>query len=93
MNLGGGSAAQGEASGIEDKSRRAESYLTDDLTYDWTRCEGQRYIMDRAKELGCTNTVFTNPTGLPDDNQHTTAHDLALIMQAAIRNDLSLIHI
>ena len=38
----------------------------------------------RAQELGCTNTVFTNPTGLPDDNQHTTAHDLALIMQAAI---------
>ena len=31
--------------------------------------------------------IFTNPTGLPDDNQHTTAHDLALIMQAAIRND------
>ena len=28
----------------------------------------------RAQELGCTNTVFTNPTGLPDDNQHTTAH-------------------
>ena len=51
VNLGGGSAAQGEASGIEDKSRRAESYLTDDLTYDWTRCEGQRYFMDRAKEL------------------------------------------
>ena len=41
----------------------------------------------RAQELGCTNTVFTNPTGLPDDAQHTTAHDLALIMQAAIRND------
>ena len=42
---------------------------------------------DRARELGCTNTVFTNPTGLPDDAQHTTAHDLALIMQAAISND------
>ena len=40
----------------------------------------------RAGELGCTNTVFTNPTGLPDENQHTTAHDLALIMQAAIAN-------
>ena len=23
----------------------------------------------RAAELGCTNTVFTNPTGLPDENQ------------------------
>ena len=41
----------------------------------------------RAQELGCTNTVFTNPTGLPDDNQHTTAHDLALIMKAAVNTD------
>lgn len=41
----------------------------------------------RAQELGCTNTVFTNPTGLPDENQHTTAHDTALIMEAAMAND------
>ena len=41
----------------------------------------------RAQKLGCTNTVFTNPTGLPDDQQHTTAHDMALIMQAAIQNE------
>lgn len=40
-----------------------------------------------AQKLGCTNTVFTNPTGLPDDQQHTTAHDMALIMQAAIQNE------
>ena len=41
----------------------------------------------RAQELGCTNTVFTNPTGLPDENQHTTAHDMALIMEAAMANE------
>lgn len=41
----------------------------------------------RAKELGCTGSVFTNPTGLPDENQHITAHDMALIMEAAITND------
>lgn len=41
----------------------------------------------RAQELGCTNTLFTNPTGLPDENQHITAHDMALIMQAAMQND------
>lgn len=41
----------------------------------------------RAAELGCTNTLFTNPTGLPDENQHTTAHDMALIMKAAIDNE------
>ncbi|MBU5481071.1 D-alanyl-D-alanine carboxypeptidase family protein [Blautia sp. MSJ-19] len=41
----------------------------------------------RAAELGCSNTVFTNPTGMPDENQHTTAHDMALIMKAAIDNE------
>ena len=40
----------------------------------------------RAQELGCTDTVFTNPTGLPDENHYTTAHDMALIAQAAYNN-------
>lgn len=62
MNLGGGSAEQGEASGIEDKSRRAESYLTDDLTLDWTRCKGQRYFLQRAKEFGCQSIVLFSNT-------------------------------
>lgn len=62
VNLGGGSAQQGDASGIEDKSRRAESYLKDDLTLDWSRCEGQRYFMSRAKELGCDNLILFSNT-------------------------------
>lgn len=41
----------------------------------------------RAKELGCKDTVFTNPTGLPDENQHTTAYDLARITKAAMDNE------
>lgn len=62
VNLGGGSAEQGDVSGIEDKSRRAESYLTDHLTLDWTRCEGQRYFMSRAKELGCNHFILFSNT-------------------------------
>lgn len=62
VNLGGGSAGQGDASGIADKSRRAEAYLRDDLTCDWTRCEGQRYFIHRAKELGCGNFVLFSNT-------------------------------
>ena len=42
---------------------------------------------DKALSLGCNGTVFTNPTGLSDPAQHTTAHDLALIMQAAMKNE------
>lgn len=62
VNLGGGTAEQGDASGISDKSRRAESYLTDKLTLDWNRCEGQRYFLNRAKELGCESIVLFSNT-------------------------------
>ena len=40
----------------------------------------------KAAELGCTGTHFTNPNGLPDENHYTTAHDMALIAQAAYKN-------
>lgn len=40
----------------------------------------------RAKELGCTNTHFVNPNGLHNDKHYTTARDMALIAQAAIKN-------
>lgn len=61
VNMGAGTAGQGDASGIEDKSRRAESYLTNDLTLNWTHCEGQRYFLERAKEYGCKSIVlFSN---------------------------------
>ncbi len=41
----------------------------------------------KAKELGCTNTHFNNPHGLQDENHYTTAHDMALIAQAAYQNE------
>lgn len=41
----------------------------------------------RAKELGATNSNFTNPHGLQDDAQYTTARDMALIMAHALKND------
>ena len=42
---------------------------------------------DKAKELGCTNTNFVNPNGVHDDNHYSTAHDLALIGQYAMKFD------
>ena len=37
---------------------------------------------DRAKELGCEDTHFINPHGLPNDNHYTSAYDMALIARA-----------
>lgn len=41
----------------------------------------------RAEELGCTNTHFNNPNGLPDEEHWTSAHDMALISAEAYKNE------
>ncbi len=38
-----------------------------------------------AEALGCTQSHFANPHGLPDDDHYTTAYDLYLIFQEAIQ--------
>ena len=46
---------------------------------------------ERAKKLGCTGTLFENPHGLDFDewagDMHSTAHDVALMMQEAMKDD------
>lgn len=37
----------------------------------------------KARQLGCTNTHFNNPNGLPDETHYTTASDMAKIARAA----------
>ncbi len=41
---------------------------------------------EKAASLGCTHTHFANPNGLNDSNHYTTAHDMALIANAAFNN-------
>lgn len=41
----------------------------------------------RAAELGCQDTNFVTPNGLPDDAHYTTAYDLCLIAAAGMRNE------
>lgn len=44
---------------------------------------------ERARELGMTNTNFTNCTGLLDDPTHvTTARDVAIMSRELIRHDM-----
>ena len=40
----------------------------------------------KAKELGCTHTHFINASGLPNENHYSSAHDLAKIMRAGLKN-------
>lgn len=40
----------------------------------------------KARELGMKNTVFVNASGWPQEGQHTTAHDLAILAQRTIED-------
>lgn len=43
---------------------------------------------ERARELGCTDTFFSNVNGLNDNMQYSTARDLAIITAAALENEV-----
>lgn len=40
----------------------------------------------KATEIGCKNTNFTNPSGMHNEKHYSTAYDLALIGQYAMKN-------
>lgn len=40
---------------------------------------------EKAENLGLKNTHFVNPSGLHDDDQYTTAYDMAKILQYAMK--------
>jgi len=42
----------------------------------------------KAADLGAVNSHFVNPSGLHEDNHYTTARDMAVIAQYAMRNPL-----
>lgn len=61
VNLGAGTAQQGDDSDISDQTRRGESYLDSDGSYNWSRCVGSRFFLSQAKSMGCSNFVlFSN---------------------------------
>lgn len=46
-------------------------------------------IMNRyAYEIGMKNTSFVTPSGLHDENHFSTAYDMALLAQEAMKNDI-----
>ena len=55
-------------------------------TTDWSVFSG--IMNERAAELGCLNSHFVNPNGLPDENHYTTAYDLAMIGRAFFANEM-----
>lgn len=43
-------------------------------------------MTERAHKIGMKNTNFVTPSGLDDENHYTTAYDMALLMDEALKN-------
>ena len=43
---------------------------------------------EKAKELGCVDSHFANPSGLNDENPYVSAYDMALITRYAFENEI-----
>ncbi|MGN0158686.1 MAG: D-alanyl-D-alanine carboxypeptidase family protein [Brotaphodocola sp.] len=43
---------------------------------------------EKAASLGCTNSNFSNPSGLNNPDHYTSAYDMALIAKAAFQNEI-----
>ena len=61
FNIGAGSAAQGDSSGIPNVWHRAESFGDPDGSYDWSRHAGQRWMLQAARARGTDTFIgFVN---------------------------------
>lgn len=46
-----------------------------------------KLMNERVRKIGLKDTHFVTPSGLDDDSHYTTAHDMALIMNEAMKNE------
>ncbi len=61
FNIGGGTAEQGDSSGIRMVPRRVECFQRPDGTYDWSKQEGYLWFVRQAKRYGVEQLIaFSN---------------------------------
>ena len=61
FNIGGGSAEQGDSSGITDPVKRVECFLSPDGSYNWKKQEGYLWFMKKAVAYGVKDLIaFSN---------------------------------
>ncbi len=61
FNIGGGTAEQGDSSGIKDFRKRVECFLTPQGTYDWNKQTGYTWFVKKAKSYGVEKLIaFSN---------------------------------
>lgn len=85
----GSTSSTGESSsGGESTQTSSASSTQSSGEFDPTDYTGKSYFVqlmnEKAAELGCTNTHFTNPHGLHNENHYSSARDMVTITKYAM---------
>ena len=79
-------------SGNDVAAAAASAVAKKNLGKEVSYSEAEQYFAglmnEKAKELGCTDSNFVNPHGYHNDNHYTSAYDMSLIAQAAMKYDI-----
>ena len=62
FNVGGGTAEQGDSSGILNPVKRVECFLSPAGTYDWSKQSGYLWFVKKAKAYGVENLILFSNT-------------------------------
>ncbi|MEO5683244.1 MAG: glycoside hydrolase [Chitinophagaceae bacterium] len=62
FNIGGGTAEQGDSSGISNPVKRVECFLAPDGTYNWDKQAGYVWFVKQAAAYGVENLIAFNNT-------------------------------
>jgi D-alanyl-D-alanine carboxypeptidase len=83
---------QGQSLSIDDAIQALVTRSANDVAtaiaekIDGTESRFAQRMTSRARALGMTSTRFANASGLPDEGMYTTAHDMARLSQALMRD-------
>lgn len=87
FNIGGGTAEQGDSSGIVNPLKRVESFLAPDGTYSWSKQAGYQWFLQQAKKYGVENLIAFSNTPPVQFNQNGLGFKLVKDYQANLKPD------
>lgn len=87
FNIGGGTAEQGDSSGISNSVKRVECFLSRDGSYDWNKQEGYLWFVKKAASYRVENLIAFSNTPPVQFTKNGLGFNLEKNYETNLRND------
>ncbi len=87
FNIGGGTAEQGDSSGISDPLRRVECFLSPNGKYDWNKQQGYVWFVKKAAAYGVKDLIAFSNTAPVQFNKNGLGFKTEKNYEANLKDD------